>query len=241
MLALYFTGVNSGSVLCGVLGLRKWQFDVWSTDVTIANHLESGGIPGQIHVSKATLDALTRKYIFEDGNGGSRDQYLADNHIETYLIQGLQDSNANCKGDQTNQNETKGFKRQSTISPISIRSKNSPILSTMNLPKIMITNANNEVTGNSWTPVIPFKSLGEAAPENERKANLKEELDNLMDISIEIDSNKRMKSDFIHPFKLTFRDKDIERMYSQQYDYMYKSSLFCIVGLWIFMLLSELL
>uniref|UniRef100_A0A6Q2ZQP2 Adenylate cyclase type 2 n=1 Tax=Esox lucius TaxID=8010 RepID=A0A6Q2ZQP2_ESOLU len=79
-------GVHSGNVLCGVIGLQKWQYDVWSHDVTLANHMEAGGVPGRVHISSVTLEHLKGSYKVEPGEGQTRDSYLKEHGVITYLV-----------------------------------------------------------------------------------------------------------------------------------------------------------
>ncbi|KAK2145293.1 hypothetical protein LSH36_690g04060 [Paralvinella palmiformis] len=79
-------GVHTGSVLSGVLGLRKWQYDVWSDDVILANHMEACGVPGRVHISKMTLSLLDDYYEVEKVPEDNIDEFIKERGLETYWV-----------------------------------------------------------------------------------------------------------------------------------------------------------
>ncbi|XP_061740801.1 adenylate cyclase type 9-like [Nerophis ophidion] len=59
-------GVHTGTILCGILGMKRFKFDVWSNDVNLANLMEQLGVAGKVHLSQATANFLEDRYQHED-------------------------------------------------------------------------------------------------------------------------------------------------------------------------------
>ncbi|WP_448562881.1 adenylate/guanylate cyclase domain-containing protein [Trichothermofontia sp.] len=58
-------GINTGPVIAGVIGIKKFIYDLWGDAVNIASRMESQGKPGHIQVTEATYMCLRDRYILE--------------------------------------------------------------------------------------------------------------------------------------------------------------------------------
>ncbi len=59
-------GVNTGSVVAGVIGTKKFIYDLWGDAVNVASRMESQGIAGNIQVTEATYERLRDRYWLEE-------------------------------------------------------------------------------------------------------------------------------------------------------------------------------
>ncbi|KAG5871873.1 Adenylate cyclase type 2, partial [Gonioctena quinquepunctata] len=79
-------GIHTGRIISGIIGSVKYQFDIWSKDVDIANKMESEGTPGKVHITNKTKDFLKKDYcIVRSDKGDTVPQFKAKG-LQTYLI-----------------------------------------------------------------------------------------------------------------------------------------------------------
>uniref|UniRef100_A0A8C2G8K3 adenylate cyclase n=1 Tax=Cyprinus carpio TaxID=7962 RepID=A0A8C2G8K3_CYPCA len=209
-------GIHSGRVHCGVLGLRKWQFDVWSNDVTLANQMEAGGQAGRIHITKATLQYLNGDYEVEPGFGGERNAYLKDNNIETFFVLGCSQKRKEekammAKMQRARANSSEGLMPRWVPDRSFSRTKDSKVF------RQMVSRCTQEAL------------------------NPEDEVDEFLGRAIDARSIDQLRKDHVKKFLLTFQTPILEKKYSKKVDDRFGGYVACTLVVFCFLVFIQII
>jgi len=79
-------GINTGNLVAGVVGEKKFAYDVWGDTVNTASRMESSGTPGQINISRSTYELV--KFLFKCTFRG-RVKAKNKGEVEMYYLEGI--------------------------------------------------------------------------------------------------------------------------------------------------------
>lgn len=77
-------GIHTGPVVAGVVGIKKFQYDIWGDTVNLAARMEQSGVPGKINISQHTYELVKEQFNcvhrgkIEAKNKGEIDMYFVE-------------------------------------------------------------------------------------------------------------------------------------------------------------------